>query len=242
MLEIKGLRKNFGKLAALNNVNLEFKEGELNAIIGPNGAGKTTLINVVTGVIREDAGIINLNGRKINKLSSYERIRLGINRTFQIPKPFLNLTVIENIKIGAIFSGKANKSQIEEDVERILKLLSLEKFADKTAEELNTEQRKMVDLGRALASKPNYLFIDEIGAGLAEGELFALSNLIKGINKNEGISIIYVGHVMKLVKQLECPIIVFSEGSPILRGSFDEVTTNEEVIKLYLGERYAKGQ
>ncbi|MEM0195664.1 MAG: ATP-binding cassette domain-containing protein [Thermoplasmatales archaeon] len=242
MLRLTNVTKNFGKLAALKNVNLEFGEGEMNAIIGPNGAGKTTLINVITGVLREDTGIISFYNKNINRLPAYARTRLGINRTFQIPKPFLNLTVAENVRIGTLFSGISDKSQVDDEVENILDLLGLKTFSEKTAAQLNTEQRKLVDLGRALASKPKYLFIDEIGAGLAEGEIAALSSLIRGIQKKEGISIIYVGHVMKLVQQLECPITVFSEGSPIFHGSYDEVVTNDEIIKLYLGARYVKGQ
>ncbi|MEM3908047.1 MAG: ATP-binding cassette domain-containing protein, partial [Nitrososphaerota archaeon] len=105
MLRLTNVTKNFGKLAALKNVNLEFGEGEMNVIIGPNGAGKTTLINVITGVLREDTGIISFYNKNINRLPAYARTRLGINRTFQIPKPFLNLTVAENVRIGTLFSG-----------------------------------------------------------------------------------------------------------------------------------------
>lgn len=242
MLSLNGIGKKFGKLAALSDVNLDFRDNELNSIIGPNGAGKTTLINVVTGVFREDTGTISLYDKDINKLPSYSRTRLGISRTFQIPKPFLNLTVRENIRVGTLFSGRTTKGEVDEEVDGIMNLLGLEPISERQAEELNTEQRKLVDLGRALASKPKYLFMDEMGAGLAEGEIMTLSKLIKGIHKERGISVIYVGHVMKLVKQLDSPITVFSEGSPIFKGSYDEVTSNEEIIRIYLGERYAKGQ
>ncbi len=240
MLELRGIRKNFGKLAALNDVNLEFKENELIAIIGPNGAGKTTLINVITGVLKEDSGTIRYLHKEINVLPAYLRARLGINRTFQIPKPFSNLTVIENVRIGALFSNDKKGQTMEEEVERVLSLLRLKSLADKPAKELNTEQKKLVDLGRALVSRPKFLFMDEMGAGLAEEEILTLSNLIRGIQKDEGVSVVYVGHVMKLVKQLQCPIAVFSEGSPIFQGSYDEVTSNPAIIKLYLGERYAQ--
>ena len=242
MLSLKGIWKNFGKLTALKNVNIEFQEGSLIAIIGPNGAGKTTLVNVTTGVFREDKGSIIIDNKAINRLSPDHRTKMGISRTFQIPKPFSNLTVRENVKIGGLFSGRANKRKIEEDSDRILGELGLKSMEGKRADDLNTEQRKLVDLGRAIASKPKYLFMDEMGAGLAETEIISLSKRIKKIQAEEGISVIYIGHVMKLVKELDCPIVVFSEGSPIFKGTYDEVMSNDEIIKLYLGDRYAKNQ
>ncbi len=242
MLAVENVRKNFGKLAALRDVNLRFEDKSLISIIGPNGAGKTTLVNVITGVLREDQGLIKLDGRLINKLPPNARIKLGVGRTFQIPKPFPNLTVRENIEIGSIFAKKIEKKDIDEEIDRILNLLGLKSLEDKTAGLLNTEQRKMVDLGRALATKPKYLFLDELGAGLAEGEILSLSKLIKKIQSEEGITIIYIGHVMRLVKELDSPIIVFSEGSPIFQGSFEEVVSNTKVIEIYLGDKYAKSQ
>ncbi len=240
MLVTKGIWKNFGKLSALKDVSIEFKEKGIIAIIGPNGAGKTTLVNVITGALKEDSGKINLDGKEINRLPPHARIRMGISRTFQIPRPFSNLTVLENIRIGSLFSGNSNKREIEEDTERIMKLLGIKSIEGKPAGKLNTEERRLVDLGRSLASRPKYIFIDEMGAGLAEGEVISLSKLIKKIQIEEEMSVIYVGHVMKLVKELESPVAVFSEGSPIFQGSFEEVISNDEIIKLYLGDRYAK--
>lgn len=240
MLSLRKVWKNFGRLAALRDVSLDFGENNLTAIIGPNGAGKTTLVNVTTGVFREDSGVIMLDAKQINKLSPNDRVKLGIGRTFQIPKPFPNLTVRENVEVGCLFSKRIKKHEIEEEIDEIMHLLGLKSIEGKLAGELNTEERKLVDLGRALASKPRYLFMDEMGAGLAEAEIISLSKLIKGIHKEKEISIIYVGHVMRLVKELESPIVVFSEGSPIFTGTYDEVISNENVVNIYLGERYAK--
>jgi branched-chain amino acid transport system ATP-binding protein len=240
LFALRKVWKNFGKLTALKDVSLDFGERNLTAIIGPNGAGKTTLVNVTTGVFREDSGIIMLDGKQINKLSPNERVKLGIGRTFQIPKPFLNLTVRENVKVGCLFSKRTRRHEIDDEIDEIIKLLGLSSVEGKIAGELNTEERKLVDLGRALASKPRYLFMDEMGAGLAEGELISLSKLIKRINIEREISIVYVGHVMRLVKELESPIVVFSEGSPIFTGTYDEVISNDNVVNIYLGDRYAK--
>lgn len=240
MLALRKVWKNFGKLTALKDVSLDFGEKSLTAIIGPNGAGKTTLVNVITGVFQEDSGIIMLDGKQINKLSPNDRVKLGIARTFQIPKPFLNLTVRENVKVGCLFSKRTMKYEIDDEIDEIMKLLGLNSVEEKIAGELNTEERKLVDLGRALASKPRYLFMDEMGAGLAEGEIISLSKLIKKIHIEKEISIIYIGHVMKLVKELESPIIVFSEGSPIFTGKYDEIISNNNVVNIYLGDKYAK--
>jgi branched-chain amino acid transport system ATP-binding protein len=239
MLGIKNVSVSFGKLKALNNVTYQVEAASLNTIIGPNGAGKTTLVNVVSGILHEDSGEIWMEGMKINAFSPSKRAKLGIARTFQIPKPFYNLTGYENIKIGAIFAGENDKKNAEEETERVIKILDLGSIVNKKCKELNTDQLKLIDLGRALVSKPKYMFVDEMGAGLSEHEIIGVSKLIRDIVEREKISIIYIGHVMKLVKELNAPITVFHEGSPIFRGSYTEVVQNKRVVEIYLGDRYA---
>lgn len=238
-LELKKISKRFGELYALNNVDLKIENKGIKIIIGPNGAGKTTLVNVVSGILKEDSGHIFLKGNKINHLSPHKRARLGIARTFQIPKPFLNLSVYENVLVGALFSGRLNKRDAIERTEEVLKILEISDLANKQARELTSDEMKFVDLGRALAGNPYYLFIDEIGAGLTESEIVELSNKIKKIEK-EGISIVYIGHVMRLVKELGGSVMVFNNGSPMVEGTYEEIINNPEVLKIYFGGEHVK--
>ena len=238
-MELKKISKKFGELYALKDVDLKIEDEGIKIIIGPNGAGKTTLVNVISGIIREDSGYILLNENKINHLSPHRRAKIGIARTYQIPKPFMNLTVRENILVGALFSGRLKKKDAIQRTEDVLKMLEISNIADKMANELTSDQMKFVDLGRALAGNPKYLFIDEIGAGLTESEIIELSNKIKLIGK-EGISVIYIGHVMRLVKELGGRVIVFNNGSPMIEGTYDDIINNTDVLKIYFGEEHVK--
>jgi branched-chain amino acid transport system ATP-binding protein len=235
-LVIKNISKSFGKFYALNNINFNVEDNELKIIIGPNGAGKTTFVNVITGVLKEDKGDILLNDKKINHLPSYKRVHLGISRTFQVPSPFFNMTVYENILAGAIFSKRIEKDNILNKVEEILNILEISKLRDIPVKNLPTDQIKMVDFGRALAENPKFLFLDEIGAGLTDKEILDLAYKIKKIKKDFGLSIIYIGHVMRLVKELGGLITVFNNGKILTEGKYNEVLNNSEVRKIYFGE------
>jgi len=238
MLEAIDLVKSFGRLRAVDGFSMNIEPGAVKALIGPNGAGKTTFVNLVTGVLSPDSGRIRMDSRCLLKLPPYERARLGIARTYQIPKPYPNLTVLENVLVSAYFAGGLRGEEALSAAEEALRFVGISSLADKLASELNAEQQKLVDFARALASRPKYLLIDEIGAGLSPEELEGLASKIRHLAK-QGMGVLYVGHIMKMVRSVADWVVVMNEGKKVAEGTYDEIASNEEVIKIYLGERRA---
>lgn len=238
MLVASNICKSFGEMRVLNNVSMKFGEKEVHVIIGPNGAGKTTFVNIMTGVYVADKGSITLDSREISKRQTHKRARLGINRTFQLPKPFADLTVFENVLVGAYFGSGMGKTESREISDQVLELVGLSDRKHKRARELTSSQMKLLDLARALSGSPRYLFIDELGAGLSKSELDDVASLVKKIN-DRGVAIIYIGHIMSLVRKLGGLVTAFSGGEIIAQGSYAEVVKNPEVLNVYLGENYA---
>ena len=238
MLEAMDLVKSFGRLRAVDGFSMNIEPGAVKALIGPNGAGKTTFVNLVTGVLSPDSGRIRMDKRCLLKLSPYERARLGVARTYQIPKPYPNLTVLENVLVSAYFAGGLRGEEALSAAEEALRFVGISSLADKLASELNAEQQKLVDFARALASRPKYLLIDEIGAGLSPEELEGLASKIRHLAK-QGMGVLYVGHIMKMVRSVADWVVVMNEGKKVAEGTYDEIASNEEVIKIYLGERRA---
>ncbi|MFP3228260.1 MAG: ABC transporter ATP-binding protein [Caldisphaera sp.] len=239
MLEIKSLTKTFGKLRAVDNFNMEVEKGEVKALIGPNGAGKTTVVNLVTGVLLPDNGRIRLDNHCLLKLAPYKRIKVGISRTYQIPKPYLNLTVLENVLVSSYFGAGLKGEEAVSNAIESLKFVGLYSMANKSAKELNSEQQKLLDFARALSIRPKYIMIDEIGAGLGISEQEEIASKIRELGK-KGLGVIYIGHLMKMVKAVSDTVVVMNEGKKIFEGSYEDAVNNEEVIKIYLGERHAK--
>jgi branched-chain amino acid transport system ATP-binding protein len=238
MLEAIDLVKSFGRLRAVDGFSMNIEPGAVKALIGPNGAGKTTFVNLVTGVLSPDSGRIRMDRRCLLRLSPYERARLGVARTYQIPKPYPNLTVLENVLVSAYFAGGLRGEEALSAAEEALRFVGISSLADKLASELNAEQQKLVDFARALASRPKYLLIDEIGAGLSPEELEGLASKIRHLAK-QGMGVLYVGHIMKMVRSVADWVVVMNEGKKVAEGTYDEIASNEEVIKIYLGERRA---
>jgi len=238
MLEAIELVKSFGRLRAVDGFSMNIEPGAVKALIGPNGAGKTTFVNLVTGVLSPDSGRIRMDERCLLKLPPYERARLGIARTYQIPKSYPNLTVLENVLVSAYFAGGLRGEEALSAAEEALRFVGISSLADKLASELNAEQQKLVDFARALASRPKYLLIDEIGAGLSPEELEGLASKIRQLAK-QGMGVLYVGHIMKMVRSVADWVVVMNEGKKVAEGTYDEIASNEEVIKIYLGERRA---
>ncbi|ESQ26936.1 MAG: ABC-type branched-chain amino acid transport system, ATPase component [uncultured Acidilobus sp. OSP8] len=238
MLEAMDLVKSFGRLRAVDGFSMNIEPGAVKALIGPNGAGKTTFVNLVTGVLSPDSGRIRMDRRCLLKLSPYERARLGVARTYQIPKSYPNLTVLENVLVSAYFAGGLRGEEALSAAEEALRFIGISSLADKLASELNAEQQKLVDFARALASRPKYLLIDEIGAGLSPEELEGLASKIRHLAK-QGMGVLYVGHIMKMVRSVADWVVVMNEGKKVAEGTYDEIASNEEVIKIYLGERRA---
>ena len=238
MLEAIDLVKSFGRLRAVDGFSMNIEPEAVKALIGPNGAGKTTFINLVTGVLSPDSGRIRMDERCLLKLPPYERARLGVARTYQIPKPYPNLTVLENVLVSAYFAGGLRGEEALSAAEEALRFVGISSLADKLASELNAEQQKLVDFARALASRPKYLLIDEIGAGLSPEELEGLASKVRHLAK-QGMGVLYVGHIMKMVRSVADWVVVMNEGKKVAEGTYDEIASNEEVIKIYLGERRA---
>jgi branched-chain amino acid transport system ATP-binding protein len=238
LLEAIDLVKSFGRLRAVDGFSMNIEPGAVKALIGPNGAGKTTFINLVTGVLSPDSGRIRVDRRCLLRLAPYERARAGVARTYQIPKPYPNLTVLENVLVSAYFAGGLRGEEALSAAEEALRFVGISSLADKLASELNAEQQKLVDFARALASRPKYLLIDEIGAGLGPEELEGLASRIRNLAK-QGMGVLYVGHIMKMVSSVADWVVVMNEGRKVAEGTYDDIASNEEVIKIYLGERHA---
>lgn len=234
LLTVSGLTKNFGAFRALDGVGFDVKPGEVLGLVGPNGSGKTTCINVITGLYAPDQGRLDFGGQPIGGLPSHRLVHLGINRTFQIPKPFLSLTVAENIAVALTYGrrhdGPAGRPQIRELLER----LELDAHIDRSAAELTSAQQKMLDLARALATRPRVLCVDELGAGLNPTELEGVARRLRQLAE-DGMALIVVEHLMDFVEQVTDRLIVLSAGKDIFSGPLSEAVRNPQVVDIFLG-------
>ncbi len=234
-LEVVDITKRFGGLIALNNVSLKIPRGKIVGLIGPNGAGKTTLFNIITGYIKPDKGKILFEGRDITGKPPYEISKLGIARTFQVPRPFLDLTVEDSVVAGAI--SRCGVKEAKKKAIDILKYTGLIDLKDKYCSELNIVQSKKVELARALATEPKLLLLDELGAGLNPKELQELISLIRKINREKGVTIVVVEHIIRMVLGVSEYVYVLHYGRLIAEGRPDKLIHNEKVIEAYLGTR-----
>jgi len=234
ILSAEGLVKCFGGLAAVGGVDFSLEEDKIRALIGPNGAGKTTLINLLTGQLPPDAGVIHLMGREITKWPAHRRARAGLARTFQIGSLFPHLTVREHLE-AALSKGRLRLRRTEpinSAVEEVLKLCELEDKGDLQARELSHGDRRMLEVGVALASKPKVLLLDEPTAGLSSAETHDLIGLISQLS---GIAILIVEHDMEVVFRLAQTITVMHCGKVIAEGSPEEIERDPKVQEVYLG-------
>ncbi len=233
ILSVRDVVKRFGGLIALNKVSFDMMKGEILGLIGPNGSGKTTLFNVITGYYRPDGGKIFFENKDITGKPPYEIANRGIGRTFQIVKPFLRLTVLENVIASALL-----RYSKEDAIKQSIEILKLVKLYDKRfmeASSLNLIEKRRLELARALALRPKLLLLDEVLTGLNPTEIDEMLTLLKGINKM-GISILMVEHVMRAVMNISNRIVVLHNGVKIAEGSPIEVANTKKVIDVYLGE------
>ena len=235
ILEIEGLTKRFGGFMALNGVTLHVKAGERFGLIGPNGSGKTTLINCVSGSLPADEGRIRFGGVDITPLPPHRRTRLGIVRSFQIPKPFTSMTVLENLGIPLEYAGHARSHDGGAEATDILREIGLEAKAHLRPAALTQIEMRKLELARAMAARPKLLISDEAMAGLSSAEVDDILAILFRLNA-QGITIIMIEHIMRAVMRFSERIVVLDAGERIAEGTPDEIVTNPAVERAYLGE------
>jgi len=236
LLSINGLVKRFGGLVAVDGVSFNVGKGELVGLIGPNGAGKTTLFDLICQFLKTDKGTVIFKNKDITNKPPYLSAMMGIGRTFQIVRPLLNLTVLDNALAGAIVKAGGMEEARMKGLEA-LKLVGLNDKSSLKAGSLNIAEMKKLELARALASEPELLLLDEILAGLNPSEIDESLKLLNKIHES-GVTIIIIEHVMRAIMKLSQRIIVLQEGRVIADGSPKEIANDKMVIKAYLGERY----
>ncbi len=234
MLKIENLTKCFGSLKVINNLNFEVVENQALGVLGPNGAGKSTLFNLITGDVKKDSGSIRFYDKEISNLTPHNRCRDGIGRTYQIPHPFENMTVFENLLVGSKFgAGKSNKESYS-DCYLILDDLGLLSKANNLAGTLTLLDRKRLELARALATRPKLLLLDEIAGGLTDPECQELIKIINNIKK-QGVTIIWIEHVLNALLSVVDKLMVIDFGKKIVEGEPNEIMNSSLVQELYTG-------
>jgi len=242
MLELVNVSKNFGGLRALSGLSLKVEEGEIVGLIGPNGSGKSTAFNVITGFLPASSGSILFRGEDTTRLSTHQVAQRGMARTFQMVRPFLGLTAVENVAAGALFSHAdgLTRRAAQARAYEVLDQVGLSAKAEQKAMHLTIVERKWLEVARALAGSPKLLLLDEFMAGLSIQEIPRALELIKSLNAS-GITIIIVEHIMKAITRTCQHVIVLNAGQKLAEGAPADVIHNQEVIDAYLGSRHAHG-
>jgi len=235
ILTIQHVSKSFGRVAAVHDLSFEVSQDEILGIIGPNGAGKTTLFNLITGEIKPESGKIMFNGTDITVTQTYKRCRMGIARTYQIPRPFGNMTVLENVLVGAVYGGGMGSKASRKKCEEVLEKTGLFSKRNAFAESLPLLDRKRLELTKALATGPTLLLIDEVAGGLTESEVEEILKTIHSLRR-EGITILWVEHIMMAMKKGPDRLLVMNFGEKLVYGKPEEVLGAQEVHKIYLGD------
>jgi branched-chain amino acid transport system ATP-binding protein len=230
------VRKRFGALAVLDGVHLALSQGEAVGIVGPNGAGKTTLLNLLAGSLRPDAGRILFRGRDITAKDAAERCTLGVARTHQVPRPFVGMTVFENVLVGATAGGRRRGAEAYSLSLEVLDQCELTHLANRRAESLGLLQRKRLELARALAVAPTVLLLDEIGAGLTDAESAALVETVAGL-RDRGIAVLWIEHIVHVLMQVVTRLVCMDAGHIIAEGAPEAVVAQAAVVDAYLGSR-----
>ncbi|GAB4522427.1 MAG: ABC transporter ATP-binding protein [Anaerolineales bacterium] len=236
ILQVQGISKNFGGLQALQNVTFDLPEGQILGLIGPNGAGKTTLFNVINGVYTPSAGRIIFRGQDVTRKNTTHMAHSGMARTHQIVKPLNDLTVLENVLVGACFGREGHGlAQARQIAQEVLHFIGLDDRSDQLAGSLNVAQKKRLEMARALASRPYLLLLDEVLAGLNPSEIAHMVEVIQRI-REQGITIIMIEHVMHAIMNVSDRILVLDYGQQIAEGPPEQISNNPKVIEAYLGD------
>jgi branched-chain amino acid transport system ATP-binding protein len=238
LLELNGVTKRFGGLTAVDNVTFSVEEGEIFGLIGPNGAGKSTLLNCLAGALRPNGGTVRFDGHDTTGLSADRMCRLGIGRTFQIPRPFPRMSVLENVVVAASFGDPhAERGMAADRALKMLQYVDFQRPVSTIAGHLNAVELKRLDLARALASRPKLVFLDEFASGLTPAELTSVAALLRKV-RADGVTIVMVEHVMRLILDLCENLAVLQYGQLIARGDAATVAQDEKVREAYLGAEY----
>lgn len=236
LLSVRGVTKQFGGLLALTDVTFDLPEGHILGLIGPNGAGKTTLFNVINGVYPANEGQVFFRGAEVTNAKTYEMARKGLARTHQIVKPLNDLSVRENVIIGACFGRKGyGLSKAGEIADQTLEFVRLADRSNQLAASLNVAQKKRLEMARALAAQPYLILLDEVLAGLNPSEIAEMVETIRNI-RDQGVTIIMIEHVMHAVMNVSDRMIVLDFGQQIAEGTPEEIQNNPRVIEAYLGD------
>jgi branched-chain amino acid transport system ATP-binding protein len=234
LLRIQGVSKHFGGFTALSEVSLQIAPGERFGLIGPNGSGKTTLINCISGSLRNDGGSIQFEGEEISRLPAYQRTRKGIARSFQIPRPFHSMTVLENLLVPYEYVVHLKESDAEKQAMDILRRIGLAEKAHMHSNQLSQVELRKLELARAMAAKPRLLISDEAMAGLSGSEVDEVLKILFDLNAS-GITIIMIEHIMQAVMRFSQRVICLDAGKIICEGTPTDIVANPEVQKAYLG-------
>lgn len=234
LLSVRRLTKHFYGLAAVSDLSFDVREGEIVGLIGPNGAGKTTTFNLLTGFLTPTAGEVIFDGRPLKNLKPHQICKLGLARTFQIVQPFPDITALENVLVGA-YVRYPSTAAAERKAREVLERIGLAHKADESARNLTLVELKRLEIGKALATEPKMLLLDEVAAGLNLVEVDQVLELVQELNR-QGITFLVVEHVMKVIMSLSQRIVVLDFGQKIAEGTPDEVSRNPRVLEAYLGE------
>ena len=237
LLQAEDVSKHFGGFVALNEVSISLKEGDRFGLIGPNGSGKTTLINCISGALLNDGGRILFKNQDVTTAKAHQRARMGIARSFQIPKPFRSMSVIQNLMIPLEFAaqGRVEFERIREEAAEILRLVAMDDKAEENSGNLTQIEMRKLELARALAAKPSLLISDEAMAGLSSSEVDEVLEILLALN-TRGVAVIMIEHIMRAVMRFSDHIVVLDAGRKIAEGAPEEIVRNPDVERAYLGE------
>jgi branched-chain amino acid transport system ATP-binding protein len=231
LLAVNKLTKQFGGFTALDDISMQIMSGERLGLIGPNGSGKTTLVNCISGTVPISAGTVMLDNRRIDGLPPHQRARLGLVRSFQLPRPFGSLTVGDNLRVAMVYAGRTRTAVTGE----LLEMVGLKDKIDRLPRELTQIEMRKLELARAMAASPRLLIVDEAMAGLSHAEVDEIVALLLRLSA-QGVTIIMIEHIMRAVMAFSQRLICIVAGQKVADGKPDEVTANPEVLKAYLGE------
>lgn len=242
VFRLENITKNFGGLRALDRVNLSIKKGQIMGLIGPNGAGKTTLFNVATSIYNPDSGDIYLESKRITRKSPHRICHLGVSRTFQLVKTFLSMTAFENVLVGAVYGHREKGREPHKEALNALTIVGLAEKKDMVTANMTLSDRRLLEVARALASRPLVTLLDEPMAGLSQSEIVNMLQVIEKAREERNIAILWVEHKVDAIFRLCDRVAVLDYGRKIVEGKPEEVVKNSEVIEAYLGKKSTKSQ